>query len=121
VFPSHQPRAPRQATPTEADRMLSSGEAVLLDVREKAEVDAGRSPVALWTPLIVLSVGGDLPAEAAGRTVLVICRSGNRSQHAATLLEARGITAVNVTGGMRAWAEAGLPVVAADGTDGQVI
>jgi len=53
--------------------------------------------------------------------VLAICRSGNRSQKAAELLAARGVEVSNVSGGMRAWAAAGLPVHDNAGNDGQVI
>ena len=121
MLSSHQPPAPPQATPAEAERMVVAGRAVLVDVREEEEFAAGRSPSALWVPLGVLDTGGDLPPDAAGRTVLAICRSGNRSQHAVALLTARGVTAVNVTGGMQAWAEAGLPLVTAHGAGGQVV
>ncbi|MEV6210132.1 rhodanese-like domain-containing protein [Kitasatospora sp. NPDC051914] len=100
--------------------MAASGEAVLLDVREREEFAAGHAPAAVWLPLIALAAGAELPTPA-GRTVLAICRSGNRSQRAVDLLAARGVTAVNVAGGMYAWAGAGLPVVTAEGRDGQVI
>ncbi|WP_425559985.1 rhodanese-like domain-containing protein [Kitasatospora paranensis] len=52
---------------------------------------------------------------------MAICRSGNRSRQAAALLTARGVDAVNVAGGMRAWAEAGLPVTTTGGQNGRVI
>ncbi|MFB7618668.1 rhodanese-like domain-containing protein [Kitasatospora sp. NPDC056181] len=121
---SHQPPAPRQADPAQAERMLSAGLAVLLDVRERDEFAAGHAPAAVPLPLgllAVLGLGGELPPGVAGRTVLVVCRSGHRSQQAATLLAAQGVDAVNVAGGMRAWAGAGLPVVSAHGAGGQVI
>lgn len=41
----------------------------------------------------------------------VVCASGNRSGAMTDLLRARGIDAVNVAGGTRAWVAAGLPVV----------
>ncbi|WP_354637291.1 rhodanese-like domain-containing protein [Kitasatospora camelliae] len=116
----HPSTVPPQVVPVEADSLAAAGEAVLLDVREQEEFAAGHAPSAVWLPLIAVAAGAELPT-AAGRTVLAICRSGNRSQRAVDLLAARGITAVNVTGGMRAWAEAGLPVVTAHGTGGQVI
>lgn len=50
----------------------------------------------------------------------MICRSGNRSRQAAELLAARGAEAVDVLGGMRDWAGAGLPVVDLHGGDGTV-
>lgn len=44
----------------------------------------------------------------------------HRSAGAAALLARRGRDVVNLTGGMRAWARAGLPVVAAGGGPGRV-
>jgi rhodanese-related sulfurtransferase len=50
----------------------------------------------------------------------VICRSGIRSLQAGELLVARGAEAVDVIGGMREWARAGLPVVDGRGGNGTV-
>ncbi|MFI9628890.1 rhodanese-like domain-containing protein [Streptomyces sp. NPDC052042] len=94
---------------------------VLLDIREPHEWHAGHVPGAVHLPFTALTSGAVLPAEARSRPVVVICRSGNRSQQAAELLRARGVEAVDVTGGMREWAEAGLPVVDARGGDGTVV
>lgn len=79
--------------------------AILVDVREQHEWDAGHAPQAVHVPL------GNLDAAAlpAG-SVLVVCRSGSRSSAAAQQLAAAGVDVRNVTGGMQAWAEAGLPL-----------
>ncbi|MFF0451164.1 rhodanese-like domain-containing protein [Streptomyces sp. NPDC004609] len=103
--------------PAEAARRTPAG-AVLLDVRERAEWDAGHAPHAVHPPLSALVSGAPLPRAARGLPVVVICRSGVRSRQAADLLAARGAEAVDVTGGMRAWARAGLPVVDARGDGG---
>lgn len=115
-------RSPRpdRISPAEAYTRASAGEAVLLDVREGAEYAAGHAPDAVWVPLVRLTAGASLPEQARGRPVLAICRSGNRSQKACELLIARGIEALNVDGGMKAWAQAGLPVRNQQGGDGQV-
>lgn len=94
-------------------------EAVLLDVREKHEWTAGHAPGAVHAPLTELAAGGTLPAEAQGRPLVVICRSGHRSRQAAKLLASRGARAVDVEGGMNAWAAAGHPVVDARGNSGR--
>ena len=60
----------------------------------------------------------DLPPN---RTVVTVCRSGARSARAAALLAREGREVVNLSGGMRAWARAGLPVVASGGGPGQVV
>ncbi|MFR0354610.1 rhodanese-like domain-containing protein [Streptomyces sediminimaris] len=96
------------------------GDAVLLDVREPQEWRAGRAPWAVHLPLSALAAGAGLPAEVQARPLVVICRSGNRSRQAAELLVARGAHAVDVVGGMREWAGAGLPVVDARGGNGAV-
>ncbi|MFB7129362.1 rhodanese-like domain-containing protein [Kitasatospora sp. NPDC056273] len=118
---AHGPGAPGRATPAEAHELARTGAAVLLDVREAAEFAAGHAPGALHQPLIGLAAGVPLPTGAAGRTVLAICRSGNRSGRAAELLARRGVEALNVVGGMGAWALAGLPVTTSDGGAGHVI
>ncbi|MGV9559050.1 rhodanese-like domain-containing protein [Streptomyces sp. NPDC003522] len=95
-------------------------EAVLLDVREPYEWQSGHAPRALHLPLSALAAGAALPAHAQARPLVVICRSGHRSRRATELLAARGATAVDVIGGMRSWAEEGLPVVDTGGRDGTV-
>ncbi|MEV0889196.1 rhodanese-like domain-containing protein [Streptomyces microflavus] len=95
-------------------------DAVLLDVRERPEWNAGHAPGAVHVPLSKLVAGTDLPAEATGRPLVVICRSGHRSQQAAKLLNQRGAQAVDVKGGMNAWAAAGHPVLDERGNNGQI-
>lgn len=98
----------------------TSADAVLLDVRELHEWQAGHAPRAVHLPLSALAAGAPLPDAAQGMPLVVVCRSGNRSRQAAALLAERGADAVDVTGGMRDWADAGLPVVDAHGGDGSV-
>ncbi|WAX77498.1 rhodanese-like domain-containing protein [Streptomyces sp. KMM 9044] len=95
-------------------------EAVLLDVRERPEWTAGHAPGAVHVPLTELDAGGTLPTEAQGRPLVVVCRSGQRSQRAAELLLERGAQAVDVEGGMNAWAAAGHPVVDERGNSGRI-
>lgn len=114
--------APRSGriSPAEAHIRARAGEAVLLDVREDAEFATGHAPEAVSLPLGRLATGAPLPEAVKGRQVLAICRSGNRSRKAAELLVARGVEALDVDGGMRAWAQAGLPVRNHRGRHGHV-
>ena len=104
--------------PDEANE-LQRGGAVLLDVREPDEWNAGHAPGARHVPL------GDLPDRLDSlprdRRVLVVCRSGHRSSQATSLLVRSGLDACNLDGGMRAWATAGLPLEGADGGKGTVV
>ncbi len=91
----------------------NDGAAVLLDVREPQEWQAGRAPQAEHISLGRLeSRLAELPRD---RQIITVCRSGRRSALAAQLLTSRGYRAVNLRGGMTAWAEAGLPVVTGTG------
>ncbi|MFJ7769390.1 rhodanese-like domain-containing protein [Streptomyces sp. NPDC097107] len=95
-------------------------DAVLLDVRETSEWTAGHAPGAVHVPLTELATDATLPTVAEGRPLVVICRSGHRSQQAAHLLAERGAQAVDVEGGMNAWAAAGHPVVDERGNSGRI-
>lgn len=102
--------------PRGAQALLDGGRAVLVDVREPEEWTAGHAPQAEHRPL-----GGlDATALDPGRPVIAICRSGNRSGKAADLLAAAGVPVHNLAGGMKAWAQAGLPVVTDAGEPGTV-
>jgi rhodanese-related sulfurtransferase len=91
----------------------------LVDCREQYEWDAGRVEGAVHIPLNTLMAGTGPELDRA-KPVAVICRSGNRSELASTMLQARGFDAHNVEGGMEAWEAAGLPFDAPDGSPGRV-
>jgi rhodanese-related sulfurtransferase len=95
------------------------GQIQLVDCREQYEWDAGRVQGAVHLPLnaIMAGAGDDLDK---GKAIAVICRSGNRSELATMMFQARGYEAYNVEGGMEAWASEGLPIVAPDGSPGRV-
>lgn len=94
-------------------------DAFLLDVREADEWRAGHAESAVHVPLgAVTARVGDLPSDA---TIVCICRLGGRSAKAAEFLGAHGFTAVSLDGGMKAWADAGLPMVSDSGAPPQVI
>ncbi len=94
-------------------------EVVLLDVRERNEWDAGHAARAVNLPLSELA---ERAAELdVNRATICICKSGGRSGRATAYLAQLGVPIVNMTGGMLAWAEMGLPIVTDDGTPGGVL
>lgn len=108
-----------QVDPTEAETLLAEG-AFLLDVRESDEWVAGHAPEATHIAM------GNVPDAHAGvlprdNRIVAICRVGGRSQRVAQFLKESGYDAVNLDGGMRAWAAAGKPVVTDAGDPGTVI
>jgi rhodanese-related sulfurtransferase len=83
---------------------------VVLDVREPEEWHAGHIDEALHVPIRQLPARiGEVPAD---RQVLVVCRVGARSASATAFLVSLGRNAVNLSGGMNAWAAAGRSMVA---------
>ncbi len=94
----------------------AAGRVLLLDVREDDEWSAGHAPGAVHIRLGALAAA-DMSRD---RPVVAVCRSGNRSAVAAAQLAAAGFEIANMTGGMTAWAAAGLPVVRADGSPGEI-
>ena len=106
---------PPQIDVADAVSMLDQ-RARLLDVREDDEWHAGHAPNAEHRPLGLVDPGD----YSAGDRIVVVCRSGNRSQKAAIALRGAGVTVYNLDGGMKAWSQAGRPVVRDDGTPGVV-
>ncbi|MBD7994930.1 rhodanese-like domain-containing protein [Arthrobacter sp. Sa2CUA1] len=93
--------------------------AKILDVREDYEWEAGHIADAVHIPLDQLPERlDDLDPDG---DLAVICRTGGRSARATQWLEAHGYSAVNVTGGMGAWLEAGKPMVSDTGTEPTVV
>lgn len=90
----------------------------VLDVRYPNEWEAGHIDGALHIP------GDDLAERTdeldRGRPVVTVCKSGSRSERAATFLREEGFDAENLDGGMEAWDAAGLAYRAGDGGTGSV-
>ncbi|HSH11435.1 MAG TPA: rhodanese-like domain-containing protein, partial [Ilumatobacter sp.] len=80
---------------------VAENDAVVLDVREPHEWAQGILAGARKVQLTMLPDA--LASLEPTRPVLVVCRSGNRSQHAAKFLVDQGFANVaNLSGGMRA-------------------
>jgi adenylyltransferase/sulfurtransferase len=101
-----------EITPLELSRRLEAGEALtVLDVREPWECAIARLPASINIPL------DELPRRLreldAHATTIVMCKSGGRSRRAAQFLAGAGFDqAVNLAGGIDAWArdvDPGLP------------
>ena len=86
----------------------TTGETVLVDVRELDEWEAVHIPGAIHSPLGELEARW--PELRASDSVVAVCRSGNRSATATEALLSVGVPAANLSGGMKAWAGADLPL-----------
>jgi len=91
-------------TPSEVAEKLKNGEEiVLVDVREPYEWETGHVSEATHIPLA--QVPGRLDDIPRDRDVVMICRSGGRSERARQYLAQQGYARVkNMVGGMQRWA-----------------
>jgi phage shock protein E len=103
-------------SPQDAAAQVSAGRAVLVDVRERSELDAGMAQGAHWYPTSSIQADPNgfnefLASLPADQTIVLYCASGGRSGKAAEIATQQGRKAANA-GGFKDWKEAGLPVAA---------
>lgn len=87
-----------------AKEMMDTQEVLILDVREQDEYDSGHIPGAVLLPVGTIdeeSAAAVIPEKDT--TVLVYCRSGNRSKRAAKALAELGYTGIYEFGGINTW------------------
>jgi rhodanese-related sulfurtransferase len=99
--------------PLQVAELLRRGEVELIDVREPYEWDAGRIPAARHIELERLASAAEaLPRD---RRLVFHCRVGARSGMATEAFRAAGYDAWNMSGGIQAWVDRGLPIEPEDG------
>jgi phage shock protein E len=99
-----------EISPHDAAAKLKSGEALIIDVRDKDEWDEGHIPGA--THLSRGTVEFDIEEKVPGPNATIICHcgGGGRSALAAESLQKMGYKNVrSMAGGFKAWKAAGLP------------
>ncbi|MBX6325722.1 MAG: sulfurtransferase [Chthoniobacterales bacterium] len=100
-----------EISPQDAAAKLQSGQAVMIDVREKEEWDQGHIPGALHMSRGTIEL--DIEEKIPDPETMVICHcgGGGRSALAAESLQRMGYKNVrSMAGGFKAWKAAGLPV-----------
>lgn len=112
----------QRIAPADAMEMIKSGNAVVVDVRDSAEVEAtGKVPGALTISRGMLEFKADAdtpyhePKLQKDKPVILYCASGGRSALAGKTLRDFGYQKVFNLGAFKDWAEAGLPVEPAKG------
>lgn len=94
----------QQISQEEAKEMMDTQDVIILDVREQDEYDSGHIPGAVLLP--VGTIDEETAAEVIpekNSTVLVYCRSGNRSKTASSALVELGYTNIYEFGGINTW------------------
>jgi len=94
----------------EATMMMNKKDSLVLDVREAGEFAQGHIIHARNIPLDELESRLKEIERYREKPVIVSCAVGNRAGSAAKLLRKHGFTnVVNLSGGIAAWRQAGLP------------
>jgi len=95
--------------PARATELINREDALVLDVREPGEYGAGHILAAKNVPVSRLDAA-EL-GKRKDRPLIVYCDGSERSAKAAAALKRQGFTrVVNLSGGLAAWQQAGLPV-----------
>lgn len=105
-----EPGVIQKIAPAEYQQQFSAANAnhVLLDVRTPEEFNSGHIPGAVNISVETLAARlSELPAD---KTIVVYCRSGNRSATAAQILAEAGYSSIYDLGGINTWAAQGLPI-----------
>lgn len=100
---------PQNIDVSTAAALTNNEDVIFIDVREQWEYDEGHIPGITLIPMSELeSRLAEIPTD---KTVVLTCRSGNRSGQMHAYLESQGFdNTVNMEGGILAWEAAGLTV-----------
>lgn len=101
----------RNISPQQAHDWLTTGEAILIDVREPDEFKAEHIAHAASLPLGHVGNAFAQLGIAPSRKVIFQCLRGARGNQACALVGETKCDAYNIEGGIEAWKNAGLPVV----------
>jgi rhodanese-related sulfurtransferase len=94
-----------------AVELINREDALLLDVRDPGEYGAGHILGARNLSVARIEEGGGEIAKRKDRPVIVYCEGTERSAKALGALKKQGFTkAFNLSGGLNAWQQAGLPL-----------
>jgi rhodanese-related sulfurtransferase len=95
----------------EALQLINHKNALVLDVREESEFKSGHILNAKWIPLGRLADRIGELERYRDQSIVVVCRSGQRSASACATLGKQGFTqAYNLSGGVIAWQKSNLPL-----------
>jgi rhodanese-related sulfurtransferase len=99
-----------ETSPADAAAKLNSGEAVIVDVRDKDEWDEGHIPGALHMSRGTIELDIEEKVPETNAMIICHCGGGGRSALATESLQKMGYKNVrSMAGGFKAWKAAGLP------------
>lgn len=101
----------KSLAPARCVLLINRESAIVVDVSEDGEYNAGHIPNALNVPAAGFNQGAATLDKYKGRPVIVVGRNNQRALKAATALRKRGFASVNLlAGGFAAWEKENLPL-----------
>lgn len=96
---------------TQVTQLINREKAVTVDLRETREFEGGKLPGALHIPLSQLKARAGELEKFKDRPIILYCARGQRSRSAGSTLGGAGFTKLfTLSGGHKAWKDAGLPL-----------
>ncbi len=112
IFFYHQRTGSKAVSPQGAVMMINRQDALVVDVRDKKEFEAGHIVDAINIPLINLKQRAVELKKHKARPVIVVCKLGQHAGEAANILmEAGHEQVVKLSGGVSEWKAQSLPLV----------
>ncbi|MDE0309739.1 MAG: rhodanese-like domain-containing protein [Acidiferrobacterales bacterium] len=97
--------------PHDLPRIMKKEKVIIVDVSDTKEFETGRIPKARNIPLSRIESDINTLTKFRSRPIVVVCRIGNRSGKAASMLKKHDFSDVRtLKGGFTAWAKENLPV-----------
>ena len=104
-------RGVKDVSPAGALQLINHQSALVLDVRQPGEFEGGHILNAKLIPLGGIKERIGELEKYRDQSIVVVCRSGNRSGTACFILGKQGFSQVyNLAGGVQAWQKASLPL-----------
>ena len=111
LWTTFQPGATGRLSPTDATRLMSHADAVVLDVRADGDYESGHIVNSVHLPMDQLESSLRKLEKYRSRPIIAACQNGQRAPAAVKTLKAHGFERLyTLNGGVNAWANASLPL-----------
>ena len=104
-------RGTQQLTPAEAVQLFNHQNAAIIDLRSSDLFSSGHIVDSVSIPLSDLTKQPQKADKFKSRPIVLVCATGQESQRAATILNAQGLNAQILAGGIQAWRTADMPLI----------
>ncbi len=95
----------------QATRLLNSGQAIILDVRDSSEFKAGHIVDAVNIPYASLAKRVDELSKYKNKQIIVVDKLGQHAGSTGKILREQGYNVVRMQGGIAEWTHQNLPLV----------